>query len=242
MYRRSTDHIFAQMRIRPTIALLAWAALTTVAGPAGAGEMYRYYDANGRMVVDYRVPDEFVAGGYEVLNDKGMVIRVVPRELTEEEKAQRDSEEKQRLAAEAEAERLREWDESLLLRYSTIADIEDARERALRELRIRVSILKSNKRSLKQQVENYQAQAADMERRGQDVDLERLQTIESLQSEIAATDRAIADRQLEIEQVSDAYQADIDRFGMLLEVVELRRSLIAGDRAEREAASTDPRR
>jgi hypothetical protein len=218
---------------RPTQILLLTGLLLAVAGPAYAQntkKMYRYYDAEGKMVVDYRVPDEYVAGGYEVLNAKGVVIQVVPRELTAEEKAQRDSEEKQRLAAEAEAERLREWDESLMLRYSSIEDIEAARERALRELRIRVSILKSNKRSLKQKVENYQVQAADLERSGQEVDLERLQTIESLQGEIAATDRAIADRQLEIEQVSDAYQADIDRFGMLLEMVELRRELLAGER------------
>jgi hypothetical protein len=215
--------------------LLAWQ-------PVSAREMYRYYDDEGKMVVDYRVPDEYVGGGYEVLNEKGMVIKVVPRELTDEERVQRDSEEQQRLAAEAEAERLRQWDESLLLRYSTVADIEDARERALRELRIRVSILKSNKRSLKQQVENYQSQAADLERSGREVDLERLQTIESLQAEIAATDRAIADREREIEDVSAAYQRDIDRFGMLLDVVELRRSLLAGERAEREATASDPRR
>ena len=72
-----------------------------------------------------------------------------------------------------------------MLRYSTIEDIEAARERALRDLRIRVSILKSNKRSLKQQVENYQAQAADLERSGKEVDVERLQVIEDLQGEIA---------------------------------------------------------
>jgi chromosome segregation ATPase len=225
-----------------TLLLATASFLVVLTAVAQKQKMYRYYDADGKMVVDYRVPDEYLSGGYEVLNEKGIVIEVVPRDLTEEEKAQRDNEEKQRLAAEAEAERLRKWDESLLLRYSTIADIEDARERALRELRIRVSILKSNKRSLKQQVENYQAQAADLERRGQEVDLERLQTIESLQREIAATDRAIADRQLEIEQVSDAYQADIDRFGQLLEVVELRRSLLAGDRADQESVDSDPRR
>jgi vacuolar-type H+-ATPase subunit I/STV1 len=205
--------------------------------------LYRYYDDEGKMVVDYRVPAEHVGKGYEVLNDKGVVIQVVPRELTGEEKAQRDIEERLRLEAEAEQERLRKWDESLLLRYSTIEDIEDARERALRDLRIRVSILKSNKRSLKQQVENYQSQAADLERSGQTVDMERLRTIEELQGEIAATDRAIADRQQEIERVSGTYQLDIDRFGMLLEVVELRRSLLAEDRAAREQnASSDPRR
>jgi hypothetical protein len=154
------------------VSLLSGAVLLS-AGVAQSREMYRYYDAEGKMVVDYHVPAKYVGSGYEVLNEKGIVTRVVPRELTEEEKAQRDVQEQLRLEAEAEAERLREWDESLLLRYSTIADIEDARERALRELRIRVSILKSNKRSLKQRVENYQSQAADLERRGEEVDVER---------------------------------------------------------------------
>ncbi len=218
-------------------------ALLLAAGPASAQKnMYRYYDAEGKMVVDYRVPDEYVGKGYEVLNSKGIVIKVVPRELSEDEKAQRSSEEKQRLAAEAEAERLRKWDESLLLRYSSVADIEDARKRALRELRIRVSILKSNKRSLKQKVENYQAQAADLERSGQEVDLERLQTIEALQGDIAASDRAIADRQREIEEVSDAYQADIERFALLLEMVELRRNMQSAAPSGQSTYEGDPRR
>ena len=217
--------------------------LLLAAGPAIAqNKMYRYYDAEGKMVVDYLVPDEYVGKGYEVLNSKGIVIKVVPRELSEEEKAERSSEEKQRLAAEAEAERLRKWDESLLLRYSSVADIEDARKRALRELRIRVSILKSNKRSLKQKVENYQAQAADLERSGQEVDLERLQTIETLQGDIAASDRAIADRQREIEEVSDAYQADIERFAMLLEMVELRRNMQSAAPSGQSLYEGDPRR
>ncbi len=86
-------------------------------------------------------------------------------------------------AAEAEQERLRQWDESLLLRYSTIEDIEAARSRALSSLLINVSILKSNTRSLKQQVENYQAQAANIERRGGEVDVQRLGAIEDLQGE-----------------------------------------------------------
>ncbi len=204
-----------------------------------ARNLYRYTNAEGTLVVDYQVPPEYVSQGYEVLNDKGVVIEVVPRELTAEERKVKDAQELLDAQAKAEEERLREWDESLLLRYSTVADIEDARERALRDLRIRVNILKSNKRSLRQQVETYQAQAADLERRGQEVDLERLRAIEDLQGEIGATDRAIAERQREIEEVSTAYQADIDRFEMLLEVVELRRQLLA---QEREDKSGDPRR
>ena len=218
------------------------ALLLNVAPAVQSRDLYRYYNDEGNMVVDYQVPAKYVGGGYEVLNDVGVVIKVVPRELTEEEKQAADAQQTLEQQALAEQERLRKWDESLLLRYSAIADIEDARERALSELRIRVSILKSNKRSLKHQVENYQAQAADLERSGQQVDVARLRVIEDLQGEINITDRAIADRQLEIEQVSAAYQMDIERFGMLLEVVELRRTLVAQEREAVKNQSADPRR
>ena len=203
---------------------------------AHSGELYRYYNDEGNMVVDYRVPTAFVGRGYEVLNDEGVVIKVVPRELTEGERQVIDAQQKQAEQARLEEERLRKWDESLLLRYSTVADIEDARERALRELRIRVNILKSNKRSLKQQVENYQAQAADLERAGRQVDVVQLRAIEDQQREIAVNDRAIVDREREIEEVAATYQRDIERFGMLLKVVELRRTLLAQDRKSAESS------
>ena len=209
---------------------------------AQAANLYRYTNAEGVTVVDYQVPAEYVGNGYEILNSDGMVVRVVPRELSDEEKKVRNAQQELEAEASAEEERLREWDESLLLRYSTLEDIEAARERALRDLRIRLSILKSNKRSLKQQVENYQAQAADMERSGQEVDVARISAIETIQAEIAATDRSINERAREIEEVSAAYQRDLDRFGMLLEVVELRQTLLAKQRAEREKGTADPRR
>lgn len=192
-----------------------------------AGELYRYRNADGTVVVDYQVPAEYVGRGYEVLNEEGMVIRVVPRELTEQEKQAADAQRKLEEEARAEQERLRQWDETLLLRYSTVADIEAARERALSNLRIRLSILKGNRRSLKQKVENFQAEAANLERAGLEVDMARLRAIENLQAEIEATERAIADRGREIEELSGEFQADIERFEQLLEVVELRRTMLS---------------
>lgn len=192
---------------------------------AKSGQMYRYRNVEGNVVVDYQVPVEYVGRGYEVLNDEGIVIKVVPRELTEDEREAKDAEQVREEAARAEEERLRKWDESLMLRYSTVEDIEAARDRALRDLKIRISILKGNRRSLKQSVENYQAQAADMERAGQDVDMERLREIENLQGEIKTTEEAIADREKDVEAMAATYQLDIERFEMLQEVVEMRRTL-----------------
>ncbi|HEY6132086.1 MAG TPA: hypothetical protein VIV27_08705 [Halioglobus sp.] len=192
-----------------------------------AKPLYRYRNAQGNVVVGYQVPVDAVAGGYEILNDKGMVTQVVPRALTEEERKAKDAEKKRDEEALAEQERLRKWDESLMLRYSTVADIEDAGHRALGDLQIRLSILKGNRRSLKQRVENYQAEAADTERAGRNVDVERLRTIETLQDEIATTEKDIVDRQKEMDILEASFAADIERFKMLQDVVELRQRLSA---------------
>ena len=217
---------------------LLLAALVSAPAAFAAGTFYRYTNDIGNTVVDDHVPPEHVKKGYEVLNAKGVVVEVVPRELTSEERKVADAEKLRAEKARAEEERLREWDETLLMRYSTVEDIEAAQERALSDLKIRVSILKSNKRALKQQVENYQAQAAELELMGQEVDVERLRAIEELQEQIAASDRAIAEREKEIEAVNAAYSADIERFSMLLDMVEFRRA----KSVQAEESYQDPRR
>jgi hypothetical protein len=205
--------------------VFVFALLLILASVVEAKPLYRYRNAEGNVVVDYQVPADSVGNGYEILNDKGIVITVVPRALSAEELKAKDAEKKREQEAKAEEERLRKWDESLMLHYSTVADIEDAKRRALGDLQIRMSILKSNRYSLKQEVENYQAQAADTERAGKSVDVERLRTIERLQQDIAVTELDIKQREQEIRALETAYQADIERFKMLQDVVELRQTL-----------------
>ena len=209
-------------------------ALGALSSTTHAGEMYRYVNDDGHSVIAYQVPPEQVAQGYEVLNEKGVLIEVVHPRPGDEARANMDAEQRRESAEAAERQRLQKWDESLLLRYSTVEDIEAARDRALRDLRIRVSILKGRQRSLKQQVENYQADAADQERRGLNVSESHLEAISDLQSEIASTERSIADRRQEIERVEADYQRDIDRFGNLVELVEMRRAMTTEGETERD--------
>ena len=61
------------------------AALLGLSPAALSADLYRYTNDEGVPVIDYQVPPEHIKKGYEELNDKGVVIRVVPRELTEEE-------------------------------------------------------------------------------------------------------------------------------------------------------------
>ena len=196
--------------------LIAWAQTTN---------LYRYQDDSGVVVVDWRVPAQYVDHGYEVLDETGRVLRVVPRALTDSEKRDASKARDLEVEAIAEQERLQAWDESLLLRYSTTEDIEAARDRALRDLQIRVSILKSNRRSLRQQAENAQARVAESERLGNAARPEDLDYIADVKREIDGTERQIAEREAQIEVVSAEYQLDIDRFQQLQDVVALRQSM-----------------
>ena len=188
--------------------------------------MYRYTDSNGVMVIEYTVPPDVVRNGYEILNGDGTIYQVVPRALSKEERRDSHNEEVRRQKELKEQERQRKWDESLMLRYSTISDIEAARERNLSELKIRISILRSNIRSLKQQVESNQSRAADIERSGGEVPVATISTIDGLKAEMGEAENAVQDRKLEIEKVTASYASDIKRFQHLLHMVDLRRKAL----------------
>ena len=190
-----------------------------------ADNFYRYTNEQGSVVVDFRIPPKYVPYGYEILNNDGMVIEVVPAQPDVEQRDTIAAQREREASARVERERLREWDESLLRRYSTVSDIESARDRALRDLKIRVSILKSNRRSLRQKIENAQARVAEAERVGREPLLQDLDIIDATKADIDATERSIAEREQQIENVYADYDADIERFKQLQEVVELRRSL-----------------
>lgn len=218
-------HLSAALAIGLALGLL-------LVAPVQAQQMYRYINSDGNKVIGYQVPPELIANGYEVLSPTGAVVSVVPRQLDDAELSDMDSQARRQREEIAEQERLRKWDESLLLRYSSIEDIEAARERALRELRIRVSILNGKLRSLKQQVENYQSIAADMERIGNDVDQDHLVAIADLRSEIESTERALVDRRQEIATVDESYDRDVARFATLLDIVKFRRGMTAGRKVD----------
>ena len=214
-----------RLAIKTLALLVAGFVAVSALAARSADYLYRYVNDKGVTVINYSIPPEFVHKGYEILNRDGSVHKVIPRSLTEEELADQSSAAYQARVEAEEAERLRKWDESLLLRYSSIEDIEAARDRALNELRIRVSILQGNVRSLQGQVESNQRRAADAERRGRPVPANIVATIDGLNDEIVETERQINERRREMEVVNEGFQRDIDRFAVLLEKVQLRQKL-----------------
>ena len=210
---------------RFSIPIALFVAMLLVSLSTQADNLYRYKNDVGGTVVDWRVPPEFAGRGYEVLNAQGQVVEVVPRQLSSGELQNKDLVKRLQQEATVERARLAKWDKFLLLRYSTVEDIDAARDRALRDLKIRLSILASNQRTARNRLESVLARVADMERRG-DVPLEQdLDAIAALRADIANTGRAIKEREAQVLEVTDSFDEDRSRFVQLQDVVLLRQSL-----------------
>src|SRR5690606_38142570 len=134
-----------------TCCVLLSSLLLPLSGVAAAAELYRYVDDKGVTVLSRQgVPPEFIGKGYEVLNDQGRVLRVVPPAPTAEEFAR------------IQAVKARAGSDAQLLRlYSSVDDVDRARERKLAELDGVTGVARGNLQSVRTQQANLQSQAAD---------------------------------------------------------------------------------
>ena len=123
---------------------------------------YRYIDSRGVTVMDRQVPAEYSGKGYEVLNQRGRVIQVVPPAPTADEMREAQA------AAQA-AKVQADSDAQLLHLYSSLADVDRARTRKLAELDALISVAQGNIQGLAAQQGALQGQAADQERAGRQV-------------------------------------------------------------------------
>lgn len=192
----------------------ATALLSVLAGApvALADELfYKYDNAEGVTVIDDHVPPQFAHRGYTVLNRAGRVVETVPRTLTAEERRANPGAVQAMLRAE-EAERQRRYDEALLARYSSVADIEDLQRRKVNEVQVRINLQKGSIAALKQQLESEHAKAADLELAEAPVPADLQKKIEELRASIAEEEARIARLEQDRSTVQARYQFDIERF------------------------------
>ena len=101
---------------------------------AEAGNLFRYHNSEGNLVIDHQVPPEYVAKGYEVLSSTGRVVKTVPPHQPVEE------EERAVAGAASRADQLKE-DQFLLRSYSDVGEVEAAGERRLAQLAREIEII-----------------------------------------------------------------------------------------------------
>ncbi|MCY1285684.1 hypothetical protein D9M68_672700 [compost metagenome] len=172
----------------------------------GAAELYRYVDDKGVTVLDRQgVPPEYIGKGYEVLNEQGRVIRVIPPAPSREE-MQRQLDEKARASSDAQLLRL----------YTSVEDVDRALERKLAELDGLIGVARGNQQSLRTQQTNLQSQAAESERAGREVPAHLVAQIDNLREEQKRLDKDIVRYERDREAAKNSFAADRARLAKLL--------------------------
>lgn len=191
-------------------------AALTVPATAENQTYFRIVTESGSIELKATITPEEAKRGYSIVTLGGHVVEEVAAELTSDEYAAQTS--AQRAAEEAKLKKAQEqaYDEALLLRYSTVEDLLAEKKRKLSEFDIRISILYNNLAGLKEKLDNQQARAANIERRGSEVPEYIVDNINDLESELQELETAIKLRQTEKSEVGSKYDADARRLETLI--------------------------
>lgn len=152
------------MRRTHTLSVLAFALLASPAalaaqqsGASGREAFFRCKDARGQTHYGDSMPPACMGLDTEVLNDRGIVLRVIEGEQTRAARLAREAAEK-KTREERQARQLR--DRTLIETYLTVEDIERLRDQRLEMLAAQHRLTEQNIVSLRERQTRLQAQIA----------------------------------------------------------------------------------
>jgi hypothetical protein len=170
--------------------------------PVDAGELYRWSDDQGRVHISDRLPPGQTT--YSTLNPRGIRIQDVqpaatvdPADLAAREQVRRD------------AARLRQS-------YGSEADIETLRDQRLADLTVNLDFLQQQRAVLIEQLGGLKTRRAAVAEAGKGVPPILETQIRQVASELAAHDRAIAERNQDLVATRAAYDADLAAYRKLI--------------------------
>jgi hypothetical protein len=155
--------MFQWMRIRSSLALvlvlpaIAWSAQKPGDGSTSREAFYRCKDARGQTHYGDSMPFQCSGLDTEVLNDRGMVLRVVEGDATREARIAREAVENQ---AKKEREQRAQRDHMLLDTYLTVAEIERLRDQRLEQLASQYHLTEQDIRDMRERQARLATQIA----------------------------------------------------------------------------------
>ena len=204
----------SKTQVGALLVLLALAGLTNIMA-AGGARMKCWTSHEGVRECGDMVPPEYIQQGYMEIDKEGIVRDVKERAKTPEELA-----EARRLAAlEAAKRRQKEKqqtrDRVLLQTFSSVSDIERARDDRVSALEAAIKMAGVRSENIRLKLNDYIKRAADSQRMGKTPAPALLEDIEALRGQIENNVRFIAEQRVEQEQIRQAHALDIERYKRL---------------------------
>jgi uncharacterized protein YegP (UPF0339 family) len=201
------------------IGCIALALLGMATMVAEAASLYRYRNKEGNLVVDYTVPPEYAAGGYEVISKTGRVEQVVPAQKNPDASEIGEPIE----SSEDVLERQKE-DEMLLRSYSEVSEIEAAGERRVAQLDREADITQSNLSKNRETQQDARVKAANYQLSGKQVPKSLMKHMDDLVIQERDAIQVLELRKQESEVVSQRYEHYRSRFMALKGIDSLEKS------------------
>ncbi len=195
-----------------SMAGVVFVAAVALSSPnASAAEWYRYVDDAGEVVLDQSIPPRYVPKGYTVLGDDGQVLRRVAALPTSAERAQLQAAAAARAAQLDSENRAMAADEELLRKYTSVSDVNRARDRTIDSINSAIKVREANVIRLRNLRADAEQHAVDMERSGRQVSSEVLDNLRVIEQQIAESLKEVDQRREEIEEARTTFAAEAKR-------------------------------
>jgi hypothetical protein len=188
-------------------AVMAAAVMATLLAPLSwAGQLYRFANAQGGVVIGSTVPNDMVRNGYQVIDSAtGRVLRTVAAQLTP----------KQAILKAAREERYSQCRDSqrrVNSLYETNEDIDHAEKQALASIETRIINAQASLTQMRNQELDLEDQAARLERSGYGVTAILVDSIAQAQAQIQNLELETLGRRIEQDEARKQFDRDREVF------------------------------
>jgi hypothetical protein len=199
----------------PALLLAASAVTPARATDNATAVHYRWKDAAGVVHFSDTIPASALAGGYDVVNNDGQVVRHVSRELTPAERQAAAAEAARAAAAKRAAQQQSLEDTQMLSAYPTDKDLQQSQQAQLQQIQTDIATLETNLRSQESTLTDLLAHAADLEHSGKPIPPFVNTRISEQRESVSEERNALVKRRADLAAAQTKFAAQLQRYRML---------------------------
>ena len=209
MTQTDNKHCRPWQRIVKGMAYSALAAVLLVVAGTAQAQMYRWVDGNGRVHYSDTPPTTYQQSGGAELGKQGNVIRRTQSEAERRADAERQAEQKR---IDQERQKQAQLDRALTQTYTTEAEIDLARDRALEHHKLAIKGAETRSKAVEANLADLKTRIAGFDKAGRKVPAGLMGQFDQATRESLELKRTIINNEEAMLQVREKYAADKARF------------------------------
>ncbi len=195
-----------------TVQLMAFSALFVallLTMGAAQAAMYRWVDSNGRVQYSDTLPPTYQQSGAAEMNKQGQIIKRTQSEAERKAEAERQAELKR---IQQEEQKQAQFDRALTSTYTTEAEIDLSRDRALEHHKLAINGAVIRSKAVDANLAELSARIASTEKAGRKVGTGLQEQFDQAKRESLELKRTILINEEAMQKVREKYAADKVRF------------------------------